>query len=97
MAFHRRNRRPEPRTDADFRALDRRIADRRRHHEEEDRRADQRLKQWLEAQRAAMTPEQRRAADERYEQLQVKALQDRRDRETAEHRRRTDPFSTLGT
>ena len=84
-------------TSADERALDRRIAERRRNQEEDDRRADQRLAQWLEAQRNAMTPEQRHAASAHHAALQAKALQDRRDRELADFRRRTDPFSTLGT
>jgi hypothetical protein len=97
MAFHRRNRRPEPRTDTDFRALDRRIADQRRRYEAEERRADQRFRAWVADELAKLSPEERAANDAAWGTKRALEEKARAGYEAAEKRRRDDRYMTSGT
>jgi len=90
-------RRKYPWTNADERAIDRRIADRRRAYEAEERRADQRFRAWVAAELAKLSPEERAANDAHWETQRALEAKARADHAAAEQRRRDDRYWTSGT
>ncbi len=86
-----RRRRPErPLTNADERAIDRRIADHRRASDAEQRRNDEHFHAWVRAERAKLTPADLAQADAAHDASTAQDHADRLERQRHDEARKLE-------